>query len=492
MTTRTRTASRLLHVRDRLAAAWLAACLLLSPAVLAEEALLTSVEPRIVDFDEILERRVLRALVVRNPSLYFVDGADQHGIAYDALELFREFVDKKFDTGARKFTVAFIPVARDQLIPLLREGMGDVAVANLTITPERLELVDFTDPTLTGVREILVTGPSAPEIKTLNDLSGKRIHVRPSSSYHDSLLKLNQQFKESGLEPVELVDADEYLEDNDLLEMVNAGLLPMVVVDSHKAEFWKEIFDQLNVRDDIAVSGEGDIGWALRKDSPKLMKVLNEFVAENKKGTMIGNILYKRYLKENKWVRNAMDPAEVKRFNETVEHFRQYADEYDFDWLMLAALGYQESRLDQSTRSPAGAIGVMQLLPTTAADKNVGIPDIENLESNIHAGTKYLRFVRDRYFDDPAISDVDQTLFSFASYNAGPAKIGKLRNEAAESGLDPNTWFGNVEHIVAKRVGRETVQYVSNIYKYYVAYKLLTESHDDREVAKEKLEESLQ
>ena len=151
---------------------------------------------------------------------------------------------------------------------------------------------------------------------------------------------------------------------------------------------------------------------------------------------------------------------------------------------MLAALGYQESGLDQSVRSGAGAIGVMQLLQSTAEDKNVGIANIQELEANIHAGSKYLRFLRDRYFADPGVNDINKTLLTFASYNAGPAKVAKLRKQAAERGLDPNTWFGNVEIISAEVIGHETTNYVSNIYKYYVAYKLVEQQRIKREQAK--------
>lgn len=126
---------------------------------------------------------------------------------------------------------------RDQLIPLLLNGASDLAVANLTITPERQEQVDFSAPLMTGVREVLVTGPAAPEISTLNDLAGMEIHVCPSSSYFKSLESMNKQFESEGLEPIRLIQLDEYLEDGDLLEMVNASLLPDAVVDSHKAVF---------------------------------------------------------------------------------------------------------------------------------------------------------------------------------------------------------------------------------------------------------------
>ena len=339
---------------------------------------------------------------------------------------------------------------------------------------------------------MLVTGPNSPEINSLADLAGKEIHVRESSSYYTSLLKLNAQLEENGLAPVKLIIAEEYLEDSDMLEMVNAGLLPMIIVDKHKAQFWVGVFEHVTVREDIAITVGGSIAWAIRKDSPTLTRILNEFVKDNKKGTLHGNMILNRYFRDNKWAKNSLGDDELSKFHEKTNFFQHYADQYSFDWLMLAALAFQESGLDHSARSGSGAVGIMQLLPSTAADPNVAIEKIEILENNIHAGTKYLRFLRDRYFSDPEIDDLNQTLLSFAAYNAGPAKIAKLRKETSESGLDSNKWFGNVEHIVAKRVGRETVQYVANIYKYYIAYTLLTQRAAERDAAKTNLSESLQ
>jgi membrane-bound lytic murein transglycosylase MltF len=246
----------------------------------------------------------------------------------------------------------------------------------------------------------------------------------------------------------------------------------MVIVDDHKAKFWGEIFDKVALHPDIFVNQGGKIAWAFRKNSPKLAAVVNGFVKKSKKGTLLGNMLFKRYLKENKWARNALSPNEMKKFQDVVNLFMKYADTYQFDYLMTGALAYQESGLDHSKKSHVGALGIMQMLPATAADKNVGIPDIEKLEKNVQAGHKYLRFLQDRYFNDPAIDSLNRYLFTFAAYNAGPAKVAKLRKEAKQQGLDPNVWFHNVEVIAAKRIGRETVQYVSNIYKYYISYKL--------------------
>ncbi|NOS35014.1 MAG: transporter substrate-binding domain-containing protein [Deltaproteobacteria bacterium] len=436
------------------------------------------------DFDGMVKHRTVRVLVTYNKMMFFLDRGRYRGATHDAFLGFEEFLNKKLKTGTLKVKVIFIPVTRDRILPALVEGLGDIAAANLTITPERLKNVAFSDPFLTDVSEIVVTGPAGPKLTGLDDLAGREVYVRKSSSYYESLLRLNESLMNVGKKPVKLVPADELLEDSDLLEMVNAGLVPVVVVDNHKAEFWRGIFDKITLHPGVSVNTGGEIAWAFRKGNPKLKAVVNEFVKGHKKGTLMGNIILKRYLKENKWARNATSPEELKKFNQTVDIFKKYADQYGFDYLITVALAYQESTLDHTKRSKAGAVGIMQVLPSTAADKNVGIPEVENLESNIHAGTKYLRFIRNRYFSDPAIDGLNQTLFAFASYNAGPAKVARLRKEAKEMGLNPNVWFNNVEEVAAKRIGRETVQYVSNIYKYYIAYRLIFERRKDKEKVK--------
>jgi membrane-bound lytic murein transglycosylase MltF len=434
------------------------------------------------DLDGMIERRKIRVLVAHNKLMFFFDKAQIRGITYDAFLKFEEYINRKLKTGARKISVVFLPVPRDKLLPWLAEGRGDIASANLTITDERARSVDFSRPVYKNVSEILVSGTDAPVVQSLDDLSGMEIHVRPSSSYYEHLLQLNKSFKERGKPPLEIIEASEYMEDSDLLEMVNAGLIPMIVVDDHKARFWAQIFDKVKLHPEIAINTGGSIGWAIRKDSPKLKKILDEFARKNQKGTLLGNILFKRYLENNQWARNALNPEEQKKFEALSELFETYSNQYDFDYLMMVALAYQESRLDNSSVSHVGAIGIMQILPSTAADKNVAIPDIEKLENNIHAGIKYLRFLRDRYFSNPAIDPLNQNLFSFAAYNAGPAKINRLRKQAGKAGLDSNVWFGNVEILAAKKIGRETVQYVSNIYKYYVAYRLAS----NKRLAKQK------
>ena len=434
------------------------------------------IESREGDFDEMVKNKTIRILMPHNKTFFFFDGAQAKGLSYDNAMLFEKFVNEKQKTKTVKIRAIVIPTSRDKLLSQIQAGYGDIAIGNLTITDERRKLVDFSDPFLKDVSEIVVTNKKTPTITIPFDLAGKEIHVRKSSSYYESLLNLNQLLTSVGKPAVKIVPANEHLEDADLLEMVNADLIPAIIIDSHKGYFWKEIFTNIKLHEKAAVNSGGQIAWAFRKKSPKLAAVINEFVNKNKKGTLTGNIGFNRYLKDSKYIRNSSQGKEFKKFQTTVKLFKKYGKQYDFDHLMLAALGYQESRLDQSTKSHAGAIGVMQMLPSTARDKNVDIPDINKVEPNIQAGAKYLRFMADRYFPaKDGLDSLNSAFFTFAAYNAGPARVAKLRSEAEKKGLDPNVWFDNVELIAAKRIGRETVQYVSNILKYYIAYKFLEE-----------------
>jgi membrane-bound lytic murein transglycosylase MltF len=437
------------------------------------------------DLDQMIKRRIIRVLVAHSKTFFFVDKGTQRGTSYDAMKTFEEELNKKLKTKHLRVHVMFVPVSRDRLLPGLLEGRGDIAAANLTITPARQALVDFADPFTTGISEIVVTGPASPRLGSLNDLAGQEVFVRRTSSYHESLVGLNARFRQAGLREVVLVPAPENLEDEDLLEMLSAGLVKILVLDSHKARFWKRIFTTLTLHPDLAVRTGGDIAWAIRKDSPKLKSALNEFVKTHGEKTVFGRVTLQRYLESTKYVKSATAEAEMRKFRALVDIFRKYGQQYGMDWMLMAAQGYQESRLDQGARSPAGAVGVMQVLPATGEQLKVG--DVSKLDPNIHAGVKYVRFMIDQYFKDEPMTDLDKGLFAFASYNAGPSRIRQLRSETAKRGLDPNVWFNNVEQLAAEKIGRETVNYVSNIYKYYVAYTLVQGEYLERLETKKSL-----
>lgn len=436
------------------------------------------------DLDAMVERRIIRVLTVYGPGRYFLDDGPR-GITAEYATRLEKVVNDAYNTGHLKVAVVVIPVSRDQLFTALNAGRGDIVIAGTTITDARGQSVDFTIPASKPLKEILVTGPSAPEINTLDQLSGETVYVRASSSYAGSVKKLSDKLVASGKAPITIEYMSELLEDEDLVEMVNAGMLPWAVVDSYKPELWQGAFESTRPRKDLVLREGGRLAWAVRKNSPKLKEFLNNFLKESREGTLFGNIIRNRYVKNFDWAENATSAAELKRYRDLEQSFRSSGEAYGIDPALLAAQGFQESRLDQSVRSHAGAIGVMQLLKSTALDKNVAIPNIEEVEPNIEAGAKYLSFLRGRYFEKDGIDELNSSLLALAAYNAGPSKVRRLQRLAEERGYDPNIWFDNVEVIAAEVIGRETVQYVSNIYKYYLTYQMINRQSALRKAARD-------
>ena len=441
------------------------------------------------DLDGMLERRMVRVLVVPSRTHYWLELGKHSGIEYELTHAFEKWLNKKHKPSVRHLRPRFvyIPTTVDRLIPDLLKGHGDIAAAMLTVTPTRASKIDFSAPYATGVREVVVTGPQSLPFRTLDDLSGQQVYVRKSSSYWTHLEELNGTFARSNRPPVRLVAVPEVLSDDEILEMVSAGLIGTTVVDYYEARIWSKAFDNLVVHEAEPLNEDGELAWMIRKRSPQLSAVLGEFMAKHRHGTSFGNTVERKYVGSAAFVKRATSGPEAQTLNEIRGLFEKYGKHYAVDWVLLAAQAYQESRLDQQARSRAGAVGIMQLMPATA--RQLAVCDISKVESNIHAGAKYSRQLRDRYFDDDAMSEFNKGLFTVAAYNAGPTRIQKLRQQAERRGLDPNVWFGNVEVLAAEQIGAETVGYVSNIFKYYVGFRLAFEQVDRGYRLKDRMKE---
>ena len=426
------------------------------------------------DFDKMLERRVIRVYAPFSRSLYFNDNGRERGLAVELVRDWERYLNIKYgkDLGKRPLTIYIGPATRDKLLPYVQEGLADVAIGNLTVTEERLKEVDFVagDEGRRTINEVVLTGPKSPELKTVDDLSGKTVHVRKASSYYESLQQLNERFKHDGKPEAQLILVPDALEDEDLMEMLDAGLVELLVVDDWKAHMWAQVLPKIKVRADLVLRANAKTGWAIRKDSPKLAAEIDDFFRNWALKQGVADYRMSVYMKKVKELKDPTASAEYKRFMETLALFDKYGKQYGFDPLMLAAQGYQESQLNQNAKSQVGAIGVMQLMPDTGAQMKVG--DIHVTEANIHAGAKYMDQLMTTYFGDASFSEGNRPLFAFASYNCGPGNVAKARKEAEKRGLDPNKWFNNVEIVIAQKIGTETTTYVRNIYKYYVAYKL--------------------
>jgi len=435
------------------------------------------------DWDELAKHHFLRLLVLYNKTGFFYDKGRPRGVIPDLTEELERYLNKKLSPGAKRTKVVFIPVSPAQLEKYLNDGYGDIVASLVIATAEREQLVDFSIPILT-TKLVVVTGKNAPQINTLDDLCGKEIYVNPFTLSYKLLQEHSQKLKQAGKPEIAVKKSDPNLTDEDLLEMANASVIPATVTFEYRAELWSEVLPDIIIHRDAALTNDATLAWAMRKNSPKLKSVLDDFLKDHRQGTLFGRMMFKRYYQNKKFIKNATSKQEIQKFQAYVKYFQKYAAAYNFDYLMLAAQGYQESMLRQEVVSPRGAVGVMQVIPKYAAASPINIPNVRQAGPNIHAGAKMLAQIARTYFNDPAIPPVDKTLLTFSAYNAGPNRIVRLRKQTASEGLDPNKWFGNVEIMVAKDIGQETVQYVSNVYKYYVAYKMAVEQKQLREAAK--------
>jgi membrane-bound lytic murein transglycosylase MltF len=438
------------------------------------------------DLDGLIERRVVRVAVPYSRTLYFNDKGRERGISADFVRDFEGWLNRKYQKqlGKRPITVVMRPTTRDKLLSEVANGHADIAVGNLTVTDERLKVVDFSAPDdMKPMNELVVSGPKLGPLASADGLAGKAVHVRKSSSYYESLNALNERFKKEGKPAAKLVPVPDALEDEDMMEMVNAGVLEAIVVDDWLARMWAQVLPQLKINEGAVVRSGGKVGWGIRKSSPQMKAALDEFYVTYIKKQGIYNQRMKAYNAKIKQLKDPTASKDRQRFVDTLALFKKYGAQYHFDPLMLAAQGYQESTLDQNAKSQVGAIGIMQVMPATGTELKVG--DIHVAEANVHAGTKYMDQLMAKYLNDADFDETNRTLFAFACYNAGPGNIRKMRAEASKRGLDDNKWFNNVELVTAEKIGIETTTYVRNIYKYYVAYRLMTELDDMQRQARE-------
>jgi membrane-bound lytic murein transglycosylase MltF len=250
------------------------------------------------DLDGMVQRRRIRVVVPFSKTQYYVVKGVQRGISYEGGKAFEAYINRKYSSKAKNLSVhvVFRPVPRDELFSRLADGTADIAIAGLTITPGRQKLADFSQPVMSGINEIAVTGPDSPALASLDDLAGKDVYLRKSSSYWEHTERLNERFKAENKQLVKLRAVPEDLEDEDLLEMVNAGLISTIIVDDHIARLWSKLLTKIQLHPEIAVNTDGEFGWAVRKNTPKLLAAVNDFAKTHRQGTAFGNTILRRYI----------------------------------------------------------------------------------------------------------------------------------------------------------------------------------------------------
>lgn len=430
------------------------------------------------DLDGIIERRFLRVLTSHGAFDYFLEDGTPRGFQYEMVKAFVARLNERHPAPRGKPRIAFeiIPVSDGELIPMLVAGRGDLIAARLTRTPERETSVAFSRPYRT-VDEVVVQRRGGPAIERLADLSGLSIAVRRSSSYYDSLVAENAKLRTAGRVPIRIEVVDDDLPTERILLLVASGALERTVADALVADAVAALRPELQVLSSVRVREEGQLAWAVPIGAMALLAEVDAFLPRYREGSLHGNLAVQSYFGTVQPLERALAPGEDTPLSPFDDALRRFAERYAFDWRLMAAVAWQESRFDQLATNRSGATGLFQIKPTTAREPYVAIPDVtgaENARNNIHAGIKYLAWIKGRYFDgEDEMSEKDRLRMTLAAYNAGPKTLMRARKKAIEMGLDPNRWFRNVELAMLAMRKREPVRYVSQINQSYVAYLLL-------------------
>jgi membrane-bound lytic murein transglycosylase MltF len=441
------------------------------------------IEENTADLPEMMKTKKVRVLTTYTFGNYFVYEGKAYGFEYSLMEEYKKFLNKGRKRGIQ-IEFHYFPVPYDLLIPALNQGYGDIVAANLTIIPERDQGADFTDPYLWNLKEMLVTYDNIQGIKKIEDLSGREVHVREDSSYFHSLERFNERLKNQNLAPVKIMVLPGLVNTGEILELVSSGVIDITFADNHIASMADELLPNLKLYEKLTINDDVKFGWLVRKNNPQLKTSLNQFIKTIKKGTLLGNIYFKRYFKQNPWVREHLRRDDLDKFSQYAPLFKKYGEMYDIDWMLVEAQAFQESGLNPDVRSHMGAVGLMQLLPSTA--KYIGFDDIQSAENNVHAGVKYLKYLMDQYFPADRFSPAERLRFTLAAYNAGPGNIQKSLRKTEELGFDSTKWFENAELGTLQQVGLEPVHYVRNINKYYLSFLISDVLKDVKEELRQK------
>jgi len=428
--------------------------------------------------ESVVERRFLRVLTSRNSFDYFIYRGQPGGYQFEMVRAFTGFLNSRHIKGPNQLKIQFelIPVSHDQLIPMLLAGKADMIAARLTITSERAAELRFSIP-YRRVDELLVTRQGVEVPSTLEGLSGRRVAIRRTSSYTSSLEGLNEQLRSQGKPPIRVDFVDEALETEKILALVARGRFEFSVADSIVAETAAAIHPELRVLTNPKLRAGGELAWASHPAASVLVDEMNAFLPRYQHGSLQGNVAIGKYFQNISALRGRLDPNDPAGLSRHDDQIKRYAKDFGFDWRLMVSVAYQESRFDQAARNRSGAVGVFQIKPETAAEPYIDLPNVagpENAGNNIHAGIKYLAWIKGRYFDVvPEMRERDRVRMALAAYNAGPRTLINARRRAEKLGLDPLRWFRNVELALLDMRKPEPVKYVSEINQRYVSYMVL-------------------
>jgi membrane-bound lytic murein transglycosylase F len=438
-----------------------------------------------IDLPKIEERGVLKAITIYSATSYFIYKGKPMGYEYELLKRLADYMGLKLQ----------IVIAKDinKIFELLNNGKGDIAAAGLTITKERTKKVDFTEYHNT-IRQVLVQR-KPPNWRLMKkheiddmlirnpiELIGKKVHVRRASSYYSRLKNLSEEIGGD----IKIVEVPGNVATEKIIKQVANGEIEYTVADENIALINQAYYPILDV--ETPVSFPQRIAWAVRKTSPKLLVVVNQWINDMKEKVDY-YVIYNKYFKNRREYRERLESdyfsisgGSISRFDAII---KQYADSLGWDWRLFASQIYQESRFNPKAKSWAGAVGLMQMLPETA--REYGAKNIYDTHENLKASANYLKWLLN-YWEDIE-DETERVKFAMASYNCGFGHIEDAQKLAEKYDAESDVWTDQVNQYILKLSekeffnddvvqfgycrGEEPYKYVQEIFERYEHYKRL-------------------
>lgn len=388
------------------------------------------------------------------------------GVEYHRLRAFEQYLNRNSRDG-RSLRLKIIPKAKDQLLGALQRGEGDLVAPGELLNVRTGHDVSASTAIRREVPLVLVSKQGNRHYRSLEQLAGRSLSLPAGSAVGDALRLINQQLADRKLPPIVVEWVDPSLAVEDVLEMVQAGIFERTAVELPIAERWAKVMPKLRVDKHLILARDGDMKWFVRPDAPMLRASIDRFFS-GYQSPADQDAAFQRVYRRLYKVHSPLGRTERQRLEKVRPVLQQHAEQQGFDWLMLAALAFKESTLNPSARGASGATGLMQITP--AAARSVGVSNIQNLDGNVQASSKYLALIRRNFFNSPQLNERERMAFVLAGYNLGPQRVQSLRAEARRRGLNPNQWFFQVERVAMEQMGMGVVSYVNAVNKYYLAY----------------------
>lgn len=418
------------------------------------------------DLPAIRSSKVLRVLVNQSRNSSGDVQGEEIGVEYHRLQAFENYLNGHA-RDAQRVTFKIIPKAKNQLLSALRRGEGDLVAPGELLDATGVEGIQASAPIVSQVPLLLIGVKGERAFKHVEQLSGRTLSLPAGSAADEAVHQLNQRLALRKLPPVKIEWVDPSLAVEDVLEMVQAGIFHLTVVEKPIAERWDRVMPKLRVDRALALSTGSDMHWYVRQDASALRASIDQFLTTYRAPVDQDVVLQKAY-KGLYRVHNPLARADRKRLEQLRPMLQRHADAQGIDWLSLAALAFKESALDPFAKGSGGATGLLQITPSAA--QRVGVGNIQTADNNVQAGARYLALIRRKFFSGPRFNERERMAFTLAAYNLGPERVQRMRAEARRRGLNPNQWFFQTERVAMEQVGMGVVSYVNSVNKYYLAF----------------------